>query len=71
MKTNANIRLIELPSEEPLRDEEMVQALGGWNCDTYTKYPNFRSECHEWTSGACTDSRKRNYCNKYSIVKKK
>lgn len=70
-RNKAAITIIESPEYDVMAHEELSEILGGWNCDTYTKYPYFRFQCHEWISGPCRDSRKRNYCNKYSIVKKK
>jgi len=70
-RDKAAIKIIESPEYDSMDQEELSEILGGWNCDTYTKYPYFRFQCHEWISGPCRDSRKRNYCNKYSIVKKK
>lgn len=71
MDSKSNIRLIEYPSGEELQSEELAEALGGWNCGSYTKYSIFRSSCSEWDSGACTDRSKRNYCINYSKGKKK
>lgn len=71
MKSGINIRLIEDPSEEILHDEELAEAIGGWNCGSYTKYSFFRSSCLEWNSGACTDTSKKNYCIEYTKAKKK
>lgn len=70
-RNKAAITVIESPGYDVMDREELGAILGGWNCGSYTKFPYFKFECHEWTSGACTDSGKKDYCNKYSIVKKK
>ena len=64
-KTLKKIRLIEEPKSEELLRSELEEALGGWNCGTYSK-GWWSDSCTAYSSGACSSDSGDNYCGVYN-----
>lgn len=66
MKKFYKIKLVEEPQSEEVLQRELEEALGGWNCGTYSN-GWFRDKCKGFDSGICTKNiNGNNYCDIYN-----
>lgn len=65
-KTLKKIRLIEEPKSEDLLRQEFEEALGGWNCGTYSD-GIFTDICEGgYVDSLCQDGKSDSYCGIYT-----